>query len=169
MKALVTCAVQPNLKGMGSALWLLPGLALIAQAQEPVRFHAPEAWSHLQVPAWPGKQIPPYKTKLSPSGIPTAVVEIRDRDPDQEFRDFTLQLTGQVRDLLQLSIPSLHGLELGAFMAEATKAHPDFSKALLDTTIEFWHPRPLSLSGDSSGAGPIGGSHDTSRRGPFGR
>ncbi len=155
---------------MRRALFLLPAFALIAQAQDTVRLQAPEAWSRLQIPNWLGKSSDSHpKLKWSPKTVPSAVVEVRDRDAEQEIRDFTLNLTTEVHALLQVPTFSLSGIELGAFMAEATKAHPNFSKALVDTAIEFWHPRPISLSGGSYNAGPIGSSHDTSRRGPFGQ
>jgi hypothetical protein len=99
------------------------------------------------------------------------VVEVVGRHPDAEDRLIRLHLESDAREAVKLSPGSPLGSELGAFMATASSARPDFSKALLDATLDYWMPRPFHLEGLAFEAGrfTLGLSADTSRRGPVGR
>lgn len=105
------------------------------------------------------------------------MVEVTDRNPEASDRATQLRLSGEAHDVLRFAPGPLLASELGAFMAEAASTRPDFAKALLNASMDYWMPRPFHLDGlvyqtgrfgISLGAGSLG-SQDTSRRGPIGR
>lgn len=158
------------LLALGSALAQAPG-------DGGFRLMPPPGLTRLQLPQ---TTVPPVRSAPRPH-LPTsgqAVVEVTDRDAEASDRAIQARLSAEAREALRFPPGSLLGAELGAFMAQAGRAHPDFTQALLDASMDYWLPKPFHRGGSVEGTGRSGlsvatggslGARDASRRGLLGR